>query len=300
MTDRRRNLFILLFIAGLIFASIFVVATKDTKLGLDLKGGTSLIFQAKPTKQSEVTPEAVDRTIDIMRERVDRFGVAEPEIQRTGADQIDVALPGVDNAEQARQQVGKTAQLYFYDWETNVLDEDCKPDPTNTAVTGGSAAGSGTAGLSKYDAVVRASKCKETNTGKETHDGLYYLVDDKKNSVLAGPQESEKDLQAEIEDNNIKESETTRVVEVASGTVIVQAESAEEGGSSSAYYVLRDQPALGGTDIKNPEQNFDNSPGGTGQPNVTFDFSDKGRDVWQDVTREIAQRGQENFFGGNP
>jgi SecD/SecF fusion protein len=300
MTDRRRNIFILVFIAGLIIASFAVIATKDTKLGLDLKGGTSLIFQAKPTKQSQVTPEAVDRTIDIMRERVDKFGVAEPEIQRTGADQIDVSLPGVDNAEQARQQVGKTAQLYFYDWETNVLDENCKPDPTNASVTGGAAAGGGTAGLSQYDAVVRASKCPETNTGKETHNGLFYLVDDKKNAVLAGPQESEKDLQAEIEDKNIKESETTRVLEVKSGTVIVQAESAEEGGSSSAYYVLRDQPALGGTDIKNPEQNFDNGPGGTGQPNVTFEFSDKGRGIWQDVTREIAQRGQENFFGGNP
>jgi SecD/SecF fusion protein len=300
MTDRRRNLFILLFIAGLIFASIFVVATKDTKLGLDLKGGTSLIFQAKPTKQSQVTPEAVDRTIDIMRERVDKFGVAEPEIQRTGEDQIDVSLPGVDNAEQARQQVGKTAQLYFYDWETNVLDENCKPDPTNASVTGGAAAGGGTAGLSQYDAVIRASKCPETDTGKETHEGLFYLVDDKKNEVLAGPQESKQDLQTEIEDNDIKQTDTTRIVEVKPGTVIVQAESPSEGGSSSAYYVLKDQPALGGTDIKNPEQNFDNGPGGSGQANVTFDFTDKGRDIWQDVTREIAQRGQENFFGGNP
>ncbi len=129
MTDRRRNLLILLFIAGLIAASAVIVATKPTKLGLDLKGGTSLVFQAKPTKQSKVTSESIQRTIDIMRDRVDKFGVSEPEIQRTGSDQIDVSLPGVKNADQAKNQVGKTAQLYFYDWEPNVLGPGCKPDP---------------------------------------------------------------------------------------------------------------------------------------------------------------------------
>ena len=179
MTDRRRNILILVFIAGLIAASAVIVATKPTKLGLDLKGGTSLVFQAKPTKQSQVTSESVQRTIDIMRDRVDKFGVAEPEIQRAGADQIDVSLPGVANADQAASQVGKTAQLYFYDWETNVLGPDCKPDPTNASVTGGPAAGGGTGGLSQYDAVIRASKCPATDTGKETHNGLFYLVDDK-------------------------------------------------------------------------------------------------------------------------
>ena len=93
MTDRRRNIFILIFIAGLIAASIAVVATTSTKLGLDLKGGASLVYEAKPTKQTEVTGEAIDRTIEIMRERVDKFGVAEPEIQRTGETQIDISLP---------------------------------------------------------------------------------------------------------------------------------------------------------------------------------------------------------------
>ena len=130
MTDRRRNLFILLFVAGLLVLSGLVIATKPTVLGLDLKGGVSLVYQAKPTKQAQVTSESVDQTIDIMRKRIDTLGVAEPEIQRTGADQIDVSLPNVTNADQAAAQVGKTAQLYFYDWETNVLGPGCKPAPT--------------------------------------------------------------------------------------------------------------------------------------------------------------------------
>src|SRR6478609_9450710 len=153
MNDRRRNLFILLLVAGLLAASLVVIATQPTKLGLDLKGGVALTFQAKPTKQSKVTSEAINRALDVMRKRVDNLGVSEPEIQRSGSDQIDVSLPDVKNADQARRQIGKTAQLYFYDWETNVLDENCKPDPQNTSVTGGQSAGSGSAGLNYYDAV---------------------------------------------------------------------------------------------------------------------------------------------------
>ena len=61
MTDRRRNLLVLVFIFGLIAASAVVVATKPTKLGLDLQGGASLIYQAKPTKQTQVTGDAINQ-----------------------------------------------------------------------------------------------------------------------------------------------------------------------------------------------------------------------------------------------
>lgn len=108
MSDRRRNLFVLLFVAGLVAASLAVIFTKPTKLGLDLRGGVALVYQAKPTKQSQVTGEAVDRTIEIMRQRVDAFGVSEPEIQRTGEDQIDVSLPDVTNADQAASQCSQS------------------------------------------------------------------------------------------------------------------------------------------------------------------------------------------------
>src|SRR5919108_6071856 len=168
MTDRRRNIFVLLLVAGLLAGSIAVIATKPTRLGLDLKGGVSLIYQAKPTKQTQVTGEAIDRTLDIMRKRVDQLGVAEPEIQRSGADQIDVSLPDVKNADEAARQVGTTAQLFFYDWERNVLGPGCRPDPQNADVTGGPSAGSTVAALSRYDAVTRATTCKPKSYGGES------------------------------------------------------------------------------------------------------------------------------------
>src|SRR3954465_4395905 len=299
MTDRRRNLFVLLLVFGLLAGSIFVIATQQTRLGLDLRGGVSLIYQAKPTKQSAVNGDAINRTLDIMRERVDQLGVAEPEIQRSGNDQIDVSLPDVKNADEAAQQVGTTAQMYFYDWEKNVLDANCKPARTDPDVTGGSAAGSGTGAVDQYAAVTRAAKCPARNFPNRTTDGVFYLVDTKQKKVLAGPDETRQDLQQEMQNKGIKPGPNQKVVEIKPGTVVVRAESADDKTKSNRFYVLQDKPALGGTEIKNPEQNFNNGAGGNGQPIVTFDFTDKGRKQWQKTTSEIAHRGRGSFIPGN-
>src|SRR3954453_18665288 len=157
MTERRRNAFILLIVLGLIAASVVVAATRETKLGLDLQGGVSLVYQGKPTKQEPtITQEALDRAVDIIRDRVDALGVAEPQIARSGSDQIEVDLPAVKDAQRAADQVGTTAQLYFYDWEKNLLDEDCKLNPDQ--VNGGT---STIAGF--YNAVKQASKGRPYN-----------------------------------------------------------------------------------------------------------------------------------------
>ena len=153
MTDRRRNLFILLLVAGLLIAQRSSSSPRRRRReGLDLKGGVSLVYQAKPTKFApQVTGDAIQRTLDIMRERVDQLGVAEPEILRSGSDQINVNLPDVKNADEAEQQVGQVAQMFFYDWEKNVLGDDGKPHPTDPAVTGDGQAGSGAGARSLYD-----------------------------------------------------------------------------------------------------------------------------------------------------
>src|SRR5262245_23051674 len=125
MGSRRRNLFILLLVVGMVLASLAVIATKKTVLGLDLRGGTELVYEARPTPQNpEIDDQDLDRAIDIIRERTDTLGVSEPEISRVGTDSIRVGLPDVANAERAQQQVGSTAQLYFYDWEPNVVCEN--------------------------------------------------------------------------------------------------------------------------------------------------------------------------------
>jgi SecD/SecF fusion protein len=299
VTDRRRNLFVLLLVAGLLVGSVVVIAVKPTRLGLDLKGGVSLIYQGKPTKQSQVTSDSINRAIDVMRKRVDQLGVAEPQIQRSGTDQIDVSLPDVKNADEAAAQVGTVAQLWFYDWEGSVLGPNCKPDPANTSVTGGPSAGVSAAppALSEFDAVMRGAKCPRTNTGKESSGDKLYLVNKKTKHVLVGPDESRADLQRDAQAKKLP-FDTDQIVTVPQGVTLVRAEQDDpKGKPSNLWYVLKDQTVLGGKDIKNPEQNFDNGAGGTGEPNVTFDFTGHGASTWETFTKKLAQRGQEQALG---
>ncbi len=169
MANRRQNALVLLIVAGLVAASLVVIATKPTRLGLDLKGGVQLIYQGRATALAKVTPESIDRAIDIMRKRVDQLGVAQPEIQRTGSSEIDVALPDVTNEQRAQQQVGETAQLSFYDWEPNVIGPDGQPAPTEARVTGGQLAASAEAGIPEYEAVQRALKRPDDHSQERHH-----------------------------------------------------------------------------------------------------------------------------------
>jgi SecD/SecF fusion protein len=122
MTDRRRHGLILLLVAGLIAASIAVIATEKTVLGLDLKGGVELVYQGKPTPQQPVVNQAaLQRAVDVMENRVNQLGVTQPQIQTEGNNLIDVQLPDVSNVQQAESEVGTTAQLFFYDWEANAI-----------------------------------------------------------------------------------------------------------------------------------------------------------------------------------
>jgi SecD/SecF fusion protein len=315
MTDRRRNLLILLIVAGLIAASVATIATKKTRLGLDLKGGVELIYQGKPTAQSKVDPESLNRAIDIMRKRVDQLGVAQPEIQRSGANEIDVALPNVSNAARAEQEVGKTAQLFFYDWEPNVIGPDGNPAPSEQTVTGGANAGAAQFGLPEYQAVLRAAKrpailrksdttlepgCTPQQIGECIY-GSWYLLDAKHEKVLRGPEETKKNLYADFK---VPAGVTAKAVRVNPGTVLARARPIESAAgkvtqkSPNSWFVLNDDPVLTGRDIKNPQQSFDEGAGGTGAPNVTFGFTSHGQSVFQNVTKKIAERGQEAQLPG--
>ncbi|HTW90366.1 MAG TPA: protein translocase subunit SecD [bacterium] len=82
-------------------------------LGLDLVGGMYLTLQVDKSKlTAEDAKDAGDRALEVIRNRVDQFGVMEPIIQKAGNDRILVQLPGVDQ-ERAKTLIGQTAQLKF-------------------------------------------------------------------------------------------------------------------------------------------------------------------------------------------
>jgi SecD/SecF fusion protein len=320
MTDRRRNTFVLLIVAGLVILSLLVIVgipgvvkAKKTRLGLDLKGGVELTYQARPTAQSKVDSESLNRAIDIMRKRVDVLGVSEPEIQISGKDEIVVALPNVSDSGRAEAQVGKTALLYFYDWEPNVIGPDGKPAPSESTVTGGEQAASSAAGLLEYQAVLRAAKRPAIIRKSDTTlspgctpeqkegciYGTWYLLDTKHEKVLRGPEETKANLYSE--GFKAPAGAETKAVRVNPGTVLVQARPVESAAgkvtqaSPNSWYVLNDDPVLEGKDITNPQESSESE---SGQPDVNFGFTSHGKSVFQQVTKEIAERGQEAQLPG--
>lgn len=76
--------------------------------------GQTFTLRYKPDELSRLQEYALGQTLEILRSRVDEFGVAEPMIQRQGSSQIIVQLPGVQDANRAKGVIGRTAQLTFH------------------------------------------------------------------------------------------------------------------------------------------------------------------------------------------
>ncbi|MCX5696529.1 MAG: protein translocase subunit SecD, partial [Candidatus Omnitrophica bacterium] len=87
---------------------------KRINLGLDLKGGMHLLLKVDTSKLPEkAKADACDRALEVIRNRIDAFGVREPSIQKQGIDEIVVQLPGITERERAIELIGKTALMEF-------------------------------------------------------------------------------------------------------------------------------------------------------------------------------------------
>ncbi|MFH0986142.1 MAG: protein translocase subunit SecD [Candidatus Omnitrophota bacterium] len=105
-----------LLIIGLVAFSLWKAYPLDQKinLGLDLQGGVQLLLQVDMDKVPEdARKDVTARVAEIIRNRIDEFGVKEPEITTQGKDQVVVKLPGVTDRERAKEIAGKAAHLEF-------------------------------------------------------------------------------------------------------------------------------------------------------------------------------------------
>jgi SecD/SecF fusion protein len=320
---RRRHLLVLAFVLGLIAVSGLVIASQPTKLGLDLKGGLELVYQGQPTGTgTSVSGEDIDDSIGIIEKRINALGVSEPEVARLGGDEITVSLPGITDANRAAEQVGTTAQLYFYDWEPNLIGpeatlgghpgqqppkgplkasekrwEEAGRSPKNQENLQLIFAG---AYPSAYGAALLAAeqppdeKCSDCSIAKPR----FYLFEKKEpHELLAGPELSRKDLY--ISPTGKKLPKDGIVIEVPKGVVLVSEFPTDpESGkvdeeAKPGWFAIGDHPALSGTDITEPKANT----GQLGEPIVTFGFTGSGRDAFHEVTRQIARRGESQSIG---
>ena len=88
-------------------------AVSKIKQGLDLKGGVFVLYEADTDITGTELDDIMDQTIAVFRKRIDSMGLTEPLIVREGEKRIRIELPGVENAQQALDTIGKTAQLQF-------------------------------------------------------------------------------------------------------------------------------------------------------------------------------------------
>ena len=173
MTRRAAIVVVSLVIAALVGVALMIVPSspihKKPTLGLDLQGGLEITKQAVPPKGRKLTKEDLDRSVTIMRDRVDRLGVSEPEIRTQGNDQITIQLPGVKDPEAAAKIIGKTAQLELFDLETSLV-------PPSIDINGESAVASESSTTSSP-----ASRRSSRATSDQ------WWVFDKKKKLVVGP-----------------------------------------------------------------------------------------------------------------
>lgn len=282
MHTGRRSLLMLLLVLGVTAASLVAIAVKPTVLGLDLQGGVEVIMEGRPTAESAVNSDSLNRAVEVIRKRVDFTGVSEPEIQTSGTDQIIVALPGAKDANTVVRDLIRPAQLAFYDFQ-----ESAKGAPSTNL----------------YQTILRAQKTTiaDDSKGAET----LYAFDAKTKKLVAGPvvvestptgkADARKELDKAVEDAGRKPA--AMVVEsVPKGLIIVrevtpELQSRPDGPKKTEYYIFQDNPGLTGNDISRAASVRDVAPGGTGRPVVTMDFTDAGGDKFKDITQALAIRG---------
>jgi SecD/SecF fusion protein len=278
-------------VVGLVAAALVAVAAlaipgsplhEKATLGLDLQGGLEVTLKAVPPKNRDLTEEDLDRSVSIMRDRVDKLGVAEPEIRTQGDDQIVIQLPGVRDPAAAARIIGKTAQLELFDLEVNLVppsrDANGFPVPSDTVYKL----------LAGQQALVAEGQSDQ------------WYVFNKQKKLVAGPVAT-RDAALRTFDRKLPQG--YRLFGVPPKTVVVSCGIDEvvcpgvqvEQPTRNYWYLLKydppNVPEMTGVDLKlsGTRQDFDPQ---TSLPIVLLDFTGKGADKFEEITRQEAIRGK--------
>ncbi len=307
MTRRPHLILVSLIAAALVGVGLFSVPgsplERTPTLGLDLQGGLEVTLQAVPPKNRPLQKTDLDRSVEILRNRIDKLGVAEPDIRTQGNDQIVVDLPGVKNPEDVIRILGQTAQLELYDLQRNLVrpskDLNGFPVPTESRY----------ALLAGQQSLVAKSDS-------------WYLFDATK-KLRAGPLTSKEALlQTKVVAANGTKGElpkgwkafgvpeNTVILECGIGEVVCPGVNVENPQKNFYYLMKYDRsqkaidagtavPEMTGEDLKlaGTRQDFDPQSGG---PIVTMQFTNKGAKKFGEITAREARAGKllSNTVGG--
>jgi SecD/SecF fusion protein len=289
-------------VVGLLAAALVAVALfalpgsplqKEPTLGLDLQGGLEVTLQAVPPPDRELTTDDLERSVDIMRNRVDKLGVSEPSIYTQGDDQIVIQLPGVKDPEAAAEIIGTTAQLELYDLEASL---------TGPSIT--------IQGLPVEHASLFTLLSKVQAQVEDGNSEAWYVVNPKTKKIVSGPYASEeqalKPYDGELPERLDLYAVPAEMVVITCGTsdpdqaaavVCPGAQGAGVPPTRTYYYLFKyeppDIPQMTGEDFKlsGTRADFDTSPGGGNRPIVTMEFTGAGSDRFEEITRNLHIRG---------
>mgnify|MGYP001589760641 FL=1 len=237
---------------------------KSIKLGLDLQGGMSLLLEVDKTKLGPAEAKnAVDQAMQIIRNRIDQFGVAEPSIQKQGDNRILVQLPGLLDQGRAKELIGQTALLEFKlvksdEEQRAILDRLDK----HFALRMGAAA---TGGATAADSLVRPLTSRFLSVGQA---GESFVLSE---NVAA--------VEAMIDQVRADSSF------VLDGTFAWEAHLTErEGRSGRVFQVLTKDPLMQGKDVQSAQMRLDLDEQRPGAPGVSFTLTSRGGATFADVT----------------
>jgi len=293
--NRRSAIVVLVAVlAGLVGVALMGISSsplhRKTTLGLDLQGGLEVTLQAVPPKGKTLTSSDLDRSVTIIRERIDKLGVSEPVVTKQGSNQIAIQLPGIKNPEAAAKVIGSTAQLAMYDLEADLAPPSYNPSgpPIPTA--------------SLYQLLAG-----QQSLVKGDNSDAWYLFDKKKH-LRAGPAQSKAELLktpvlkpyggAPPDGWKVFGVPPKTTVITCAATTICPGVGTTTPAAPTYYYLFKYDPPLvpemTGSDLNLSGTRQDYDPN-TSQPIVLLSFTSHGRKKFEEITKREAIRGKLYF-----
>ncbi|MFE6837446.1 protein translocase subunit SecD [Streptomyces sp. NPDC057705] len=304
-----RALAIILIAMVALTAGMFLSKQTTPRLGIDLAGGTSITLKAKsePGKENAVNETNMNTAVGIIDRRVNGLGVSEAEVQTQGRDHIIVNIPKGTNEQQAREQVGTTAQLYFRPVIAFADGAPAAPEGNQSPSPNPSASGSGapkaedgkkaspsatpsSSATSQGRALSEALKAPTAPTPSPSASESKKADDTKAPSPSASaPATADEAAAADLQAKFAALDCTDEAQRAAVGKGVKPTDptlACGQRGTAWGKWVLG-PAAVEGKDVKSAKGVIDPQ---TGQWIVTMDFNDRGSDAFAKVTGELAAK----------
>jgi preprotein translocase subunit SecD len=309
-----RSLALILIAIVALTGGMFASGHTTPRLGIDLAGGTSITLRAVPEKgqESAINKTNMDTAVDIMNRRVNGLGVSEAEVQTQGTRNIIVNIPKGTNSEEARQQVGTTAKLYFRPvlaTEASAGAATASPSPSASSSASSSSSSSATPKATGSSSSSATPKATATSQGRAASDALKAdstpsASTSASASASSTPSPSASSSSAASAAAAKLEAEYTALdcskksVQNTAGKDATAKDATVACGKVSGvwYKYLLGPAAVDGTDVKKASAVYNTTTAAGWQ--VTMDFTGSGSKKFATITGELAKNtSPQNEFG---